>query len=543
MKGSIILEGSWLQTPFGVSTAPGVPATGRRRLRRGKQHPEWLPASAVGLLIALWTVAILFTPEARLVLFSSRAQAGLDSASALVSLFGALVLLLFPAVEDERRLRWVASGLLVLGLGGLIFGSLEPLFSINPSLNTSVYASLTVRGFGCALFAAGLVPRTAPKLSLRSAIVGAAVLCLGGVMVATVSNRLPLLIHGTNLQAVVAQRPSILPGLSGWHWGLSSLSLGVAVASLAGAAARLRGGALRNWLLVAMVLLAASQLHSVLWPSTYTPVVTTANVLRLIFATVVAAGGTLELRRVATERTTLLAAEQERSRRLTEVNVLKADFTAMVAHELSSPLAAIRGYADMLATGELGSATWARAVSAIQTEAGLLTNLVADVQEASTVERHDFAVEARPVPVRDLLTYAMAFARTLPSAHPLIAPIMTAKMVWADPERIGQVLRNLLSNAAKYSPEGGPIEIRLLERGRRVRIEVADQGYGIHPNDMNRIFEKFGRGRDQNGQRVRGVGLGLYLSRRIVQAHGSDLSGTSTWGEGSTFGFELEVVL
>ena len=67
----------------------------------------------------------------------------------------------------------------------------------------------------------------------------------------------------------------------------------------------------------------------------------------------------------------------------------------------------------------------------------------------------------------------------------------------ADPERIGQVLRNLLSNAAKYSPEGTPIELRVIGKEGRVRIEVADHGQGIHPDDVPRIFEKFGRGRDR----------------------------------------------
>ncbi len=75
-----------------------------------------------------------------------------------------------------------------------------------------------------------------------------------------------------------------------------------------------------------------------------------------------------------------------------------------------------------------------------------------------------------------------------------------------------------------------------------MRIEVADEGYGIHPDDMRRIFEKFGKGRDPAGKKVPGVGLGLYLSRRIVQAHGSELSVESIPGEGSVFAFELDVV-
>jgi signal transduction histidine kinase len=108
--------------------------------------------------------------------------------------------------------------------------------------------------------------------------------------------------------------------------------------------------------------------------------------------------------------------------------------------------------------------------------------------------------------------------------------------------RIGQVVRNLLTNAAKYSPAGTPITLRTTRRGDRVRIEVVDRGGGIHPDDLHRVFEKFGRGRDVTGDKTAGVGLGLYLSRRIVRAHGSDLKVDSTPGTGCVFSFELEVV-
>ena len=112
----------------------------------------------------------------------------------------------------------------------------------------------------------------------------------------------------------------------------------------------------------------------------------------------------------------------------------------------------------------------------------------------------------------------------------------------ADPERIEQVLRNLLSNAAKYSPEGTPIELRVSGKEGRVRVEIADQGWGIHPDDVPRIFEKFGRGRYRKGHHERpGVGLGLYLSQRIVRGHGSELTVQTGPGVGSVFGFELRV--
>ena len=228
--------------------------------------------------------------------------------------------------------------------------------------------------------------------------------------------------------------------------------------------------------------------------------------------------------RAEAERAALLATAQEYASRLEELAVLRADFTAMVAHELGAPLAAIRGLADLLASGRIGADDQAAVLAAIRAEADLLRALVDDIQTAAAAERDDFAVRPRPVPVAALLADAAAFARTLPGDHPVTTACDIHAPVHADPERIGQVLRNLLGNAAKHTPPGTPIELRAATEGDRVRIEVADRGPGIDPDDLVRVFEKFGRGRDATGRRAPGVGLGLYLSRRIVEAHGNELT-------------------
>ena len=267
-----------------------------------------------------------------------------------------------------------------------------------------------------------------------------------------------------------------------------------------------------------------------------------------------------------TERKRVEEEIRETNRRLGELATLRADFTAMVAHELDTPLAVIRGYADMLATGELGPAEGGRALSQIQAETEVLNALVEDVRVAASAERRDFVVNPREVPVDELLDAAARFVVTLPGDHPLSLEYPTqggrwdgvragfadpfifggasGPEVWADRYRIGQVLRNLLANAVKYSPEGSPIGLRTVpgEAPGRLRIEVTDQGPGIHPDDMERVFEKFGRGRGPEGRKVPGLGLGLYLSRRILRAHGSDLTVSAGPGGGSVFGFELEEV-
>ncbi len=267
-----------------------------------------------------------------------------------------------------------------------------------------------------------------------------------------------------------------------------------------------------------------------------------------------------------TERKRVEEEIREANRRLGELATLRADFTAMVAHELDTPLAVIRGYADILATGELGPAEGERALAQIQAETEVLNALVEDVRVAASAERKDFVVNPREVPADELLDAAARFVVTLPGEHPLSVEYSTegerwdgvragfadpfifggagGREVWADRYRIGQVLRNLLANAVKYSPEGSPIGLRAVpgDTPGHLRIEVTDRGPGIHPDDMDRVFEKFGRGRNPDGNKVSGLGLGLYLSRRILRAHGSDLTVGARPGGGSVFGFELEEV-
>ena len=188
---------------------------------------------------------------------------------------------------------------------------------------------------------------------------------------------------------------------------------------------------------------------------------------------------------------------KEANRRLEELAVLKADFTAMVAHELDTPLAVIRGYADMLATGDLDLDEQARALDGVQAETDLLEALVSDVRSAAAVEREDFTIELQQVALGGLLRDAAAFVETLHGDHRLVTQGATDGWVLADPRRIRQVLRNLLSNAAKYSPDGTPIELRTAPGATpgRVRIEWRTVGRAYTPT-TTRIFEKFGRGRD-----------------------------------------------
>jgi signal transduction histidine kinase len=498
-------------------------------------------AGVTGVVVVAWLLLILGVSQIRFVLVAPTAKAGFEVFIALLQLSAALVLFLFPAELERARLRWVSLGFIIMGIGGLSFGYLFPTASGGTDFNEAMYGALLTQGLAALVTALGLVLPRPPAFTPRTVLLPLAAFALLSAVIVAANPQLPTLVMVADLDAYVATSSRTLHSLTGWHWGFSLLALIFAVLAAIGAARNYPGRVLGGWLLIAMVLMAGSQLHTMFWPSAYGPVMTTSSLLRVAFTAVVAGGSFLELRQVAAERAKSLAAEREYVSRLQDLAELRADFTAIVAHELGNPLATIRQAAELLATGPLDPLQ-TRALEAISTETTALTALIADVRSAAEAERDDFVLEPHAVSVRTLLGDTAAFAMALPGAHPVSVDIDVDVDVRADRLRIGQVVRNLLSNAAKYSLPGTPITLSATRQGDRVRIEVADRGYGIHPDDLPRVFEKFGRGRDLSGAKSAGVGLGLYLSRRIVRAHGSDVTVISTPGVGSVFGFDLEIV-
>ena len=470
-----------------------------------------------------------------------------EAASALVRFFAALVLGLFLVEEAGWRMRWIAGGMVVLGLGHLVFGYLEPVIQSDPlEPNESLYEVFVTQTFACSLFAIGLLPGTPSRLLKGVAVAVPASLVTAYIVVFEFMGGdkwMPPLVRIDHIKDIV-RMDSPLEWITPLHWLISALPLGLAIATVAGTFWQSRRGLLRGWILFAMVLLVGAILHDYLWPSMYgSKVFTTADMLNLTFAAAVAVGGVGELRRVASERKALLAAEQERTRRLGELARLKSDFSAMVAHELDSPLAAIRKLNEMIGARGDNPEIRGYAIATMKSEIEALNTLVGDVR--ADTGRDEFAVHPRATPVGTLLDEAETFAGLLPGVDAFTTTLLDGlgaqTRVWADPERVAQVLRNLLTNAAKYSPPGAPIILRASLQAGRVRLEVVDRGPGVCPDDVELIFEKFGRGRDGDGRKVDGNGLGLYLSRRIVKGHGADLTVRPAPGGGSVFGFDLEV--
>jgi signal transduction histidine kinase len=494
-------------------------------------------AGAAAAAVIAWLGAVYLIDDLRFVVFNPRGKTGFEVFLALGQLFGGLVLLLSSTDPDRSRMRWLASALMVLGIGALGFGYILPLFEMNPNPNVTMYGSLAVRATATSLTAIGLVPKHAPAFTRRILAIVLVGGLLGTIVIARIGDDLPMLVRATDMEALIATTAlQSFPGLTGWHLGLGLIPLITAMAACWGSLRYVRGQSAGHWLVIAIVLFAGAQLHALFWPSMYSSVLTTTSLLRFGLTMVIISGGIVELRRLSVERAALLAEEQKRVRQLEELGRMKRDFTSMVAHELASPLAAISNMAQMISLGILPVADQQKIADRIQGEVRILQILVRDIRTSAEVERDDFTVERRPTSLRNLFDDAEAYGNNVLRGHDFSVEPVPDTQVLADPERIGQVIRNLLNNASRHTPAGTRIMLRAVLKDGLVHIEVEDNGPGINPDDQARILEKFGRGRDAG----EGRGLGLYLSRRILEAHDTDLLVDSTPGSGSRFGFDLE---
>jgi signal transduction histidine kinase len=512
-------------------------------LARGRQ--QRLPVAQLVLAVALviWAVLMVAVGQGDLARHTPITRGALEAVVTFAALFGAFVMLLFPQQASGRRLWWVAAALIVTGVAALGFGVAGQFTHGDQSASGAAYAWLGTRlvaaVFLCFAVAGSPPPARRRRAVVTVALVGAAC-CIG---LELLSPLLPVLIHGST-SSEAAYASGVRTGLTTAYWIISCLPLGLAFLAMLRAPSLTRRGEVPWWFTPALVVFAAGQLHGELWPSAYTSIVTLSDVLRLAFVLLVAAGATITLLRVADEREAMLALERQRTHTLGELAEVHRDATALVSHELAAPLGAIRRLVDTVGTGELSPAEQARAMAMIEAEAGMLSALVADIQALTLAERSEFPVDIQPVRVSELLRSAVVFAESLPGYHPLQVESPDEDCeVLADAQRISQVLRNLLGNAAKFSNPGDPIGLSVTPSAAgAVVFSVSDQGWGITDADCDRIFEKYRRGAPLQGERPGGLGLGLYLCRRIVEAHSSRVDLESQPGRGSTFSFELQPV-
>jgi two-component system sensor histidine kinase KdpD len=225
-----------------------------------------------------------------------------------------------------------------------------------------------------------------------------------------------------------------------------------------------------------------------------------------------------------------------------ETDRFKAELISTLAHEMRTPLTSIKGFSTALLMEEptFDLATQHEFLEIIDQECDVLTNLIHDLLESSSMDAGLLKLELQPVMLERLTREIIDDIGHRTSTHRfLIDYPADLPIVDADPRRIAQVLRNLLDNAIKYAPQGGMIVIQGQVRGPQVLISVSDEGIGIAPEHLNRLFEKFFRIDSGEDRHIVGSGLGLPIARTIIESHGGQIWAESQPGEGSTFHFTL----
>ncbi len=243
---------------------------------------------------------------------------------------------------------------------------------------------------------------------------------------------------------------------------------------------------------------------------------------------------------IALENARLYIHAQEASR-------LKDEFLATLSHELRTPLNAILGYVQMIRSGMVSGERQTRAVETIERNARSLAQIVEDVLDVSRIISGKMRLHVRAVDVPDLVRHAVS--AVLPAADAKGIRVGTvldpqASPVSGDPDRLQQVVWNLMSNAVKFTPKGGRVQVRLERVNSHVEIVVSDTGIGISPEFLPHVFERF-RQADAGTDRERGgLGLGLEIARQVVEMHGGRIFAASAGlGQGATFRIELPLMV
>lgn len=239
-----------------------------------------------------------------------------------------------------------------------------------------------------------------------------------------------------------------------------------------------------------------------------------------------------------------LRAELDLVRSRSEANRLKAEVVSTLAHELRTPLTSIKGYSSALLMEGAGFSpqTQREFLQIIDEECDVLQDLIHDLLESSMIDAGFLRLEMQPVRLAKLARGVLEDFAHLDTGHRFVADFAPDfPIIDADPQRITQVLRNLIDNAVKYSPDGGLVVVRGVARPTEVEISVADQGVGIAPEHLVRLFEKFFRVKSGLGRHVVGTGLGLPITRAIVESHGGRIWAESTVGEGTALFFTIPI--
>ncbi|HYO13498.1 MAG TPA: ATP-binding protein [Thermoanaerobaculia bacterium] len=237
-----------------------------------------------------------------------------------------------------------------------------------------------------------------------------------------------------------------------------------------------------------------------------------------------------DLKHAEAEREEILARERTARAEAETANRLKDEFLATVSHELRTPLSAMIGWVHLLRVGGLDAATTERALATIDRNIRAQAQIIDEILDVSRIIRGSLTLSLQPVDLAALLHQVVESVRPAAQSkgigvHTTVDPTVTP--VNGDPDRLQQVVWNLLSNALKFTPGGGRVEVRLERQEAGLRLSVADTGQGIAPEFLPHVFERF-RQADSSTTRVHGgLGLGLSIVRHLVELHGGTVTAES----------------
>jgi signal transduction histidine kinase len=220
---------------------------------------------------------------------------------------------------------------------------------------------------------------------------------------------------------------------------------------------------------------------------------------------------------------------------------IKAEFVSVASHELKTPLSVIRGYVSLLLDGIYGeiAPNQRKILGSISDQADRLTRLVQQLLDVSRFEAGGGRLDVRPIDVRSFLAELATSFEALAMQSEIrfhVEPDPKLPDTFSgDPDRLNEVLGNLLSNAFKFTPRGGEIRLQARRQSGGIEVVVADSGVGIPEDKLPKIFEKFFQVENEAQPRSVGSGLGLAIAREIVEAHVGTIAAESRLGEGTTF--------
>lgn len=259
--------------------------------------------------------------------------------------------------------------------------------------------------------------------------------------------------------------------------------------------------------------------------------------------------GVKEMQELGDTLNEMIARLRESTEKVKEVDQMKTEFVSLAAHQLRTPLSAIKWSLQMLLGGDMGMVpnTQKELLSKTYESNERMITLVNDLLNVTKIESGKTLHQPSLVQIEDVvagqvqLYTADAERRGITLSY--IRPEEKLPKVLVDEEQIGIVIQNLIDNALHYSPQGGRVTVALAHDIKEVRVSVQDEGLGIPQEEQPKVFEKFFRASNVKKVHTEGSGLGLYITKYIVEIHGGKIWFTSTESQGTTFTFTLPVKL